>query len=149
MISFNIVQTYRCILSAQRKCLPKMEKITWWQEKQREKLLQTETNIGVAAIIHFLSYSTIYEDSLLPGNSVDTEDWEKSVRSNSGNCKTPGGDLHNSYAQIHPADTCWALKCSVCEQLCRHSDKSPDSPLKGLQEKLGRIDRCVLVSRET
>lgn len=31
-------------------------------EKQREKPLQTGTNIGVAALIHFLSYSAIYED---------------------------------------------------------------------------------------
>lgn len=31
-------------------------------EKQREKPLQTETNIGGVALIHFLSYSAIYED---------------------------------------------------------------------------------------
>lgn len=53
--------------------------------KRREKLLQTETNIGVAGLIHFLSYSTVYEDrsaqtgaeksvNLLQGNSAGTEE---------------------------------------------------------------------------
>lgn len=31
-------------------------------KKNREKSLQTETNIGVAAVIQFLSYSAIYGD---------------------------------------------------------------------------------------
>lgn len=55
------------------------------EEKRREKLLQTETNIGVASLIHFLSYSAVYEDrsaqtgaeksvNLLQGNSADTEE---------------------------------------------------------------------------
>lgn len=54
-------------------------------EKRREKLLQTETNIGVAGLIHFLSYSAVYEDrsaqtgaeksmNLLQGNSAGTEE---------------------------------------------------------------------------
>lgn len=83
--------------------------------------------------------------SLLPGNSAATEDWEKSVRSNSGNCKKPGGELHNSVAQMHPD----AFKCSICERLCRHSDRGPDSPLERSWEKLARTDGCVLVSMET
>lgn len=43
--------------------VPEMEKThKQMAEKKREKPLQTETNIGVAALIHFLSYSAIYED---------------------------------------------------------------------------------------
>lgn len=55
------------------------------EEKRREKRWQTETNIGVASLIHFLSYSAVYEDrsaqtgaeksvNLLQGNSADTEE---------------------------------------------------------------------------
>lgn len=58
MLGSDVVQTHRCVLS-----LPKIKKTTQADgRKTKQTLLQTETNIGVAALIHFLSYSAIYED---------------------------------------------------------------------------------------
>lgn len=63
MITFNVVQTHRCVLSAPRRRLTQIEeKHKQMAEKQRGKPSQTESNVGVATLIHFLRYSAVYED---------------------------------------------------------------------------------------
>lgn len=136
MISFNVVQTHRCILSAQRKCLTKMEeKHKQIAEKQREKLLQTETNIGAAALIHFHSYSAIYEDgsTQTPGQR---EEWVYSqvIQSTRRTEKSLSGVIQETAKHL--------------EEVCRTARHKYILPTLVELPKVLFVSNCVVIATE-